>query len=125
VKNVRRPRAAARRALYLTHAAAVAACVQLALDRSVGASKFVSEDDSLMLEDEGARVKLLGDDLPVGSLCSGELAALPRLIRAACARAHARAGVCLAVRGRSDGLEFRVEALCFTPPRPQTGPGSR
>jgi len=51
---------------------------QLALPRAaVGSDKFVSDDDSLLIEDEGARVKLLGDGLPVSLLASGASPANP------------------------------------------------
>lgn len=51
---------------------------QLALPRAaVGSDKFVSDDDSLLIEDEGARVKLLGDGLPVSLLASGASPAHP------------------------------------------------
>ena len=71
----------------------------LGLPRPLPDAKFTSPDDSLLLEDEGARVRLSGDALPVQTLASG---------------------ICLAVRGRSDGPDFHVHQLCFTPPGPQT-----
>ena len=72
---------------------------QLSMPRSaVSSGKFVSEDDGLLLEDEGARVKLRGDALPVQTLCSGVVAAL---------------------RGFSDGLEFEVTEVCFAQPDAQ------
>ncbi|GFH19001.1 uncharacterized protein HaLaN_15886, partial [Haematococcus lacustris] len=38
------------------------------LRAALGASSFCSQDDSLVLEDEGARMALQGDCLPVHSL---------------------------------------------------------
>lgn len=37
----------------------------------ISSSKFVAEDDSLILEDEAARVKLRGDNLDPASLVTG------------------------------------------------------
>tara|TARA_B100001142_G_C14315341_1_gene648290 strand:- start:374 stop:1873 length:1500 start_codon:yes stop_codon:yes gene_type:complete len=59
-------------------------------------TKFVGEDDSIVLEDEGARVKLTGAAIDVNALVTG---------------------VVLAARGRVvPGGEFEADEICF--PRP-------
>lgn len=42
----------------------------------VGRTKFVGADDSIILEDESARMKLRGDGLPVGQLVTGVVMAV-------------------------------------------------
>lgn len=42
----------------------------------VGRTKFVGSDDSIILEDESARMKLKGEDLPVGQLVTGVVMAV-------------------------------------------------
>lgn len=42
----------------------------------VGRTKFVGADDSIILEDESARMKLRGDSLPVGQLVTGVVMAV-------------------------------------------------
>lgn len=42
----------------------------------VGRTKFVGADDSIVLEDESARMKLRGDSLPVGQLVTGVVMAV-------------------------------------------------
>ncbi|KAL6752310.1 DNA polymerase alpha/epsilon subunit B-domain-containing protein [Haematococcus lacustris] len=46
------------------------------LRAALGASSFCSQDDSLVLEDEGARMALQGDCLPVHSLVTGVVVAV-------------------------------------------------
>ncbi|KAL3142785.1 hypothetical protein ABBQ38_003084 [Trebouxia sp. C0009 RCD-2024] len=59
----------------------------------VGRTKFVGADDSIILEDESARMKLRGDSLPVGQLVTG---------------------VVMAVKGvAAPGGDFQVNAFCF------------
>ena len=62
----------------------------------VGRTKFVGADDSIILEDESARMKLRGESLPVGQLVTG---------------------VVMAVRGvAAPGGDFQVNVwLCHTP----------
>ena len=64
------------------------------------AAKFVSDDDSLVLEDEGARVKLVGPAANVDEFVTG---------------------VVLAAKGRviANG-EFEADEICFPAPAPQT-----
>ena len=71
----------------------------LTLGATVDAKKFVADDDALVLEDEGARVKLVG------------AAADPRQFVT---------GVVMACRGKvvQDG-EFEVSETCFPAPAPQ------
>ena len=66
----------------------------------VAGKKFVSDDDSLVLEDEGARVKLTGKGVAVDCFVTG---------------------VVLAVKGRvvANG-EFEVDEICYPAPAPQT-----
>ena len=45
--------------------------LDLTRSKVVSAAKFNAPDDSLVLEDEAARVKLAGDELPVDKLVSG------------------------------------------------------
>ena len=65
----------------------------------VAAKKFVSDDDSLVLEDEGARVRLTGKGVAVDCFVTG---------------------VVLAVKGRvvANG-EFEVDEICYPAPAPQ------
>lgn len=42
----------------------------------VGRTKFVGADDSIILEDESARMKLRGEGLPVGQLVTGVVMAV-------------------------------------------------
>ncbi len=65
----------------------------------VAAKKFVSDDDSLVLEDEGARVRLTGNGIAVDCFVTG---------------------VVLAVKGRvvANG-EFEVDEICYPAPAPQ------
>lgn len=42
----------------------------------VGRTKFVGADDSIILEDESARMKLQGESLPVGQLVTGVVMAV-------------------------------------------------
>jgi hypothetical protein len=71
----------------------------------VAGKKFVSDDDSLVLEDEGARVKLTGKGVAVDCFVTG---------------------VVLAVKGRvvANG-EFEVDEICYPAPAPQTTRPSR
>ena len=66
----------------------------------VKSTKFVSDDDSLVLEDEGARVKLVGPAANVDEFVTG---------------------VVLAAKGRviANG-EFEADEICFPAPAPQT-----
>lgn len=70
----------------------------------VKSTKFVSDDDSLVLEDEGARVKLVGPAANVDEFVTG---------------------VVLAAKGRvvANG-EFEADEICFPAPAPQTPPPS-
>lgn len=97
VEAVHPGRLRSRRASAVRQPVRASRAPQLSLPRAVGAhAKFVSADDSLVLEDEGARVKLRG-------LAPAPLAS----------------GVVLAVRGRTNGLEFVVEEACFATPTAQ------
>ena len=42
----------------------------------VGRTKFVGADDSIILEDESARMKLRGESLPIGQLVTGVVMAV-------------------------------------------------
>lgn len=42
----------------------------------VGRTKFVGADDSIILEDESARMRLRGDGMPVGQLVTGVVMAV-------------------------------------------------
>lgn len=42
----------------------------------VGRTKFVGGDDSIILEDESARMRLRGESLPVGQLVTGVVMAV-------------------------------------------------
>ncbi|DBA81928.1 hypothetical protein WJX77_005299 [Trebouxia sp. C0004] len=65
----------------------------------VGRTKFVGADDSIILEDESARMKLRGEGLPVGQLVTG---------------------VVMAVKGvAAPGGDFQVNAFCFADMAPQ------
>lgn len=65
----------------------------------VGRTKFVGADDSIILEDESARMKLRGEGLPVGQLVTG---------------------VVMAVKGvAAPGGDFQVNAFCFANMAPQ------
>lgn len=65
--------------------------------------KYTAEDDYLIMEDEGARMKLIGDALPMSLLVTG---------------------VMIAVRGKEvEGGDFQVSDVCFqTPQLHQTVP---
>ena len=68
-----------------------------ALQPHLAGAKFVSGDDTLVLEDEGARMKLQG-------LSAGDFVT----------------GVCVAVRGvEEEGGYFRVSGVCYAGPAPQ------
>ena len=62
----------------------------------VGRTKFVGADDSIILEDESARMKLRGESLPIGQLVTG---------------------VVMAVRGvAASGGDFQVNVwFCYPP----------
>lgn len=65
----------------------------------VGRTKFVGADDTIILEDESARMKLRGEGLPVGQLVTG---------------------VVMAVKGvAAPGGDFQVNAFCFADMAPQ------
>ncbi|DBA76745.1 TPA: hypothetical protein ACH3X2_008775 [Trebouxia sp. C0005] len=65
----------------------------------VGRTKFIGADDSIILEDESARMKLRGEGLPVGQLVTG---------------------VVMAVKGvAAPGGDFQVNAFCFANMAPQ------
>lgn len=62
----------------------------------VGRTKFVGGDDSIILEDESARMRLRGESLPVGQLVTG---------------------VVMAVRGvAAPGGDFQVNVWCCHAP---------
>jgi DNA polymerase delta subunit 2 len=68
----------------------------------VGSGKFIAGDDTVVLEDEGARVKL-----------GGAAVHIPRLVT----------GIIMAARGRVvAGGEFEADAVCFPAPAPQRPP---
>ena len=71
-----------------------------ALSQQLARARFTQPDDRLVLEDEGARVALCGDGLPVGALVTGVVAA---------------------VRGRvlANG-DFEVADVCHAELAPQT-----
>lgn len=70
------------------------------LQPHLAGTKFVSGGDTLVLEDEGARMKLQGSSLRPEDFVSG---------------------VCLAVRGvEEEGGHFEVKDVCFAGPGPQT-----
>ncbi len=70
------------------------------LQPHLAGTKFVSGDDTLVLEDEGARMKLQGSSLRPEDFVSG---------------------VCVAVRGvEEEGGHFEVKDVCFAGPGPQT-----
>jgi len=76
---------------------------EYAKDKSLQAhlqgTKFVSGDDSLVLEDEGARMQLGGSRLSPGDFVSG---------------------ICVAVKGtETEGGHFEVSDVCFPGPAPQ------
>ncbi len=70
----------------------------------VSSSKFLAPDDSLLLEDEAARVKLRGDVLDVPSLCSGALVGL-----LACLLTRAPRLLTTGVRNRRRGCAVRIQ----------------
>ena len=72
---------------------------EVGLGSEVGSGKFVSDDDSVVLEDEGARVKLRGRAVLV-----------PHLVT----------GVVMACKGRVvQGGEFEADEVCFPAAAPQ------
>lgn len=95
----------------------------------ISSSKFVAEDDSLVLEDEAARVKLCGATLDPSNLVTGSHAPCS----ASCVWAimhHTLTlppGVIVACRGVSEGGDFQVEDMCFAqcPPQTTLPPGCR
>ena len=69
------------------------------LQPHLAGTKFVSSDDALAMEDEGARMELQGDCLSMGDFVSG---------------------ICLAVRGvEEEGGHFQVKDVCVPGPAPQ------
>jgi len=69
---------------------------------ALGASKFIGPDDSLIMEDEGARMKLCGDCLSVDELVSG---------------------IVVGVKGvEVPGGDFEVHDICFPGPAVQKPP---
>lgn len=72
---------------------------EVGLGSEVGSGKFVSDDDSVVLEDEGARVKL-----------GGRAVLVPHLVT----------GVVMACKGRVvHGGEFEADEVCFPAAAPQ------
>ena len=83
-------------ATWFMHAKASGVLQDRGASQLVGRTKFVGADDSIILEDESARMKLRGERLPVGQLVTG---------------------VVMAVRGvAAPGGDFQVNVrFCYTP----------
>ena len=78
--------------------------LDLTRSKVVSAAKFNAPDDSLVLEDEAARVKLAGDKLEVDKLVSGArlAAAKAASVCAHASRPHRHRGSAARVRGWPD-----------------------
>jgi len=81
---------------------------------------YVSDNDTLVLEDDSGRIKLLGDNLDVGSLVTGKASSLS-LSQHYLHCSHMIPGMVVAVKGvELPGGEFQVEELVLPgiPPQP-------